>query len=194
MTTPAPGARERLVAAADRLFYAEGFRAVGIDRVLAESGAAKATLYAHFPSKDDLILAVLERREEEVAAYFAAAVARHRRRVGHPVEAFFAALAEWFKSPGFRGCAFQNAAVELVDPAHPGAAFARASKSRFNAMLAGLVHEGAGAAGAAQAPAVAVLVHGAIIAALMERSAAPAAVARDAAMRLLGEPKFSVKD
>jgi AcrR family transcriptional regulator len=54
--------RERLIDSADRLFYQEGFRAVGIDRVLAEAGAAKASLYAHFGSKDELMAACIERR------------------------------------------------------------------------------------------------------------------------------------
>ncbi len=57
-------ARERIVQTADRLFYEEGVRAVGIDRIIAEANVAKMTLYAHFPSKDDLILAVPGHREE----------------------------------------------------------------------------------------------------------------------------------
>ena len=58
-------ARQRIVETAERLFYAEGVRAVGIDRIIAEAGVAKMSLYNHFPSKDDLILAVLQYREEK---------------------------------------------------------------------------------------------------------------------------------
>jgi len=178
-------ARQRILDTADRLFYAEGIRAVGIDRVIAEAGVAKATLYAHFPSKDDLILAVLYHRESAVVAFFAEATARHRKRAKDPLRAFFAALKEWFASTGFRGCAFQNAAVELADPDHPGTAFVRGHKGRFHETLAGLVREAVGPAGEAVTPAVAVLVEGAIVTALIDRSPAAADVARDAAARLL---------
>ena len=178
-------ARDRLVDTADRLFYAEGVRAVGIDRVIAEAGVAKATLYAHFPSKDDLILAVLRHREAAVLAFFAEATARYRKRVKDPLRAFFAALKEWFQSPGFRGCAFQNAAVEMADPGHPGTAFVRGHKKRFHETLAGLVRAAVGPAGEAVIPAVAVLVEGAIMTAHIDRSPAAADVARDAAARLL---------
>lgn len=184
---PAPDARTRLVETADRLFYAHGVRAAGIDRVIAEAGVAKATLYAHFPSKDDLIVAVLAHREAAVTAFFAEAAARHGRRVKHPLRAFFAALKEWFESPGFRGCAFQNAAVELADPAHPGTAFVRGHKERFREAVAGLTRQAAGPAGAAVAPAVFLLVEGAVVTALITGSSASADVARDAALRLVGD-------
>jgi AcrR family transcriptional regulator len=184
-TKPTADARDRLLATADRLFYADGIRAVGIDRVIAEAGVAKATLYAHFPSKDDLILAVLQYREAAVVAFFAEATARHRKRAKDPLRAFFAALKEWFASPGFRGCAFQNATVELADPDHPGTAFVRGHKKRFHETLAAYVREAVGPAGDAVIPAVAVLVEGAIVTALIDRSPAAADVARDAAARLL---------
>jgi len=62
VATATPSARERLVEVASRLFYAEGIRAVGVDRVIAEAGVAKATLYAHFASKDELVAAYLARQ------------------------------------------------------------------------------------------------------------------------------------
>src|SRR5882672_10663358 len=102
-------ARQRILETADRLFYQDGIRAVGIDRVIAEAGVAKATLYAHFPSKDDLILAVLRHREASVTEYFRAAMERHGKRTKNKLRAFFAALKDWFQSDGFRGCAFINA-------------------------------------------------------------------------------------
>src|SRR3954467_8920991 len=113
--------RQRILETADRLFYGNGIRAVGIDRIIAEAGVAKMSLYKHFPSKDDLILAVLRHREEGVLEFFRSATERHGRRAKDPLRAFFAALKEWFETPGFRGCAFQNAAVELADPGHAGA-------------------------------------------------------------------------
>ena len=89
---------------AERLFYAEGVRAVGIDRIIAEAEVAKMTLYNHFASKDDLILAVLQYREAKFDEMFEKSIERHVRRGMDKLEAFFAALKDWFKSPGFRGC------------------------------------------------------------------------------------------
>src|SRR5213595_1701552 len=134
-------ARQRILETADRLFYQEGVRAVGIDRIIAEAGVAKMSLYKHFPSKDDLILAVLKHREEGVLEFFRSSMERHAEKTKHPLRAFFAALKEFFESPGFRGCPFQNAAVELADPAHPGTAFVRGHKQRFSEFLRGLVEE-----------------------------------------------------
>ena len=188
-TKTTPDARDRLLETADRLFYAEGIRAVGIDRVIAEANVAKATLYAHFPSKDDLILAVLQYREASVDAFFTEAITRHRKRIKDPFRAFFAALKEWFQSPGFRGCAFQNAIVELANPDHAGTAFVRGHKKRFHETLAGLVREAVGRAGEPIIPAIAVLVEGAIVTALIDRSPDAADVARDAAARLLASVK-----
>src|SRR5262249_26058371 len=128
-------ARQRILETADRLFYQDGIRAVGIDRIIAEAGVAKMSLYKHFPSKDDLILAVLVYREEAVLGFSRAAMERHAKKANLPLRAFFAALKEWFETPGFRGCPFQNATAELADPAHPGSEFVRGHKLRFGDFL-----------------------------------------------------------
>src|SRR5690242_10944419 len=106
-------ARQRILETADRLFYQDGIRAVGIDRIIAEAGVAKMSLYKHVPSKDDLILAVLKYREGVVLALFHSAMERHGKNAKSTLRAFFAALRDLFESPGFRGWPFQNAAVEL---------------------------------------------------------------------------------
>lgn len=182
-------ARQRLLETADRLFYAEGVRAVGIDRIIAEAGVAKMSLYKHFPSKDDLILAVLQYREGKVLEFFGSAMERHGKRTKDKLRAFFAALKDWFESPGFRGCAFQNAAVELADPAHAGTHFVRDHKRRFQAFLAGLVGEAVGDGVANVAPAVGLLVEGAIVTAVIQGSPDAVDVARDAALKLVAEAK-----
>lgn len=179
--------RQRLVETADRLFYQEGLRSVGIDRIIAEAGVAKMTLYAHFRSKDDLIMAVLEHREERMQEFFRAAMARHGKRKKDPLRAFFAALEELFESPGFRGCAFQNVAVELADPAHPGTQFVRDHKRRFSEMLRGFVEEAVGRPAAKLAPMIALLVEGAIVTAVIHGVPDSARVARDAALKLVEE-------
>lgn len=176
--------RQRLVETADRLFYQDGIRAVGIDRIIAEAGVAKMSLYKHFGSKDELIAAALAYREQRVETFFRDAMARHARRKRDDLRAFFAALKDWFESPDFRGCAFINAAVELADPAHVGAKFAKEHKRRFRAFIATLVDASLGASAAKVAPAISLLVEGAIVTALMNGSADAADVARDAALRL----------
>ncbi len=130
-------ARERLLEAASDLFYHEGITATGIDRVIERAGVAKASLYNNFAGKDDL-----------VAAYLAAALARVEGRLealertvpGGATLAFFADLVEVTAQPGFVGCPFLNAAVELA-PHAPArrvvAAFAERLAAFFAADLGG---------------------------------------------------------
>jgi AcrR family transcriptional regulator len=180
-------ARQRILETADRLFYQDGIRAVGIDRIIAEANVAKMSLYKHFPSKDDLILAVLQYREQAVLERFRSATERHARKAKSSLRAFFAALKEWFETPGFRGCAFQNAAVELADPDHPATKFVRGNKERFGELLRGLVEDAVGKSAAKVAPAVALLVEGAIVTAVIQGKPDAAVVARDAALKLVVE-------
>jgi len=187
--TSTSAAKQRLLDTADRLFYQEGLRAVGIDRIIAEAGVAKMTLYTYFPSKDDLIVAVLQYREAQVLAFFRAAMARHAARTTDPLRAFFAALKEWFESPGFRGCAFQNAAVELADPDHAGTQVVRDHKRRFANLLRGVVEEAVGTGAETLAPAITLLVEGAIVTAVIQGAPDAAEVARDAALQLVESAK-----
>ncbi len=182
--------RQRIVETAERLFYADGVRAVGIDRIIAEAQVAKMSLYNHFPSKDDLILAVLQFREEKFEGMFERWMERHTAAGLGRLNAFFAALKTWFDSPGFRGCMFINARVELADANHDGSKFAAGHKDRFHAQLAHIVAEMAGEkAAVALAPAIALLVEGAIITAVMQESSQAADVAKEAAFALLGNAK-----
>ncbi len=110
-TSTKPSPRERLLDAANELFYAEGVQSVGIDRVIARAGVAKASLYSTFGSKEALVRAYLERRHEVVVGRLRAAAAE----VEDPVErllAVFDAHAALFLRSGFRGCAFVAAAAE----------------------------------------------------------------------------------
>lgn len=178
-------ARQRILETADRLFYQHGVRAVGIDRIIAEAGVAKMTLYSHFPSKDDLILAVLRQREQAVLEFFRSSMERHGKKATSELRAFFAAFAEWLESPGFRGCVFQNAAIELADPAHSGASFAREHKRRFAELLRGFVAQSTDVSAAKLVPAIVLLVEGAIVTTAMHGTQGAAEVARDAAMKLV---------
>jgi AcrR family transcriptional regulator len=183
-------ARQRIMETAERLFYAEGVRSVGIDRIIAEAEVAKMTLYNHFPSKDDLILAVLQYREEKFDALFEKWMQKHVKAGMDRLEAFFASLKDWFKSPGFRGCMFINSCAELADANHAGSKFAAQHKERFHEVLKQIISECAGTKAAdSTASAISLLVEGAIVTAVMEQSAQPADVARDAAWALVAQSK-----
>jgi AcrR family transcriptional regulator len=115
-----PSARDRILDTAKRLFYRDGFRATGIDRIVAESGVAKMSLYRHFPSKEDLIAAFLDWRHDHWTSWFTAAVDARLAR-GEGLTAVADALGEWFAQEDFRGCAFINAVAETGaadDPRH----------------------------------------------------------------------------
>lgn len=182
--------RQRIVETAERLFYAEGVRAVGIDRIIAEAEVAKMSLYNHFPSKDDLILAVLQYREEKFDRMFENWISRHVSKGMDRLEAFFAALKDWFESPGFRGCMFINARVELADAKHPASKFSARHKERFQCMLQSIIEESVGKKSAETlSPAIFLLVEGAIVTAVMTQSSESAEVARETALALRTKTK-----
>lgn len=108
---PRPSARERLLTAADELFYEEGVHTVGIDRVIEQAGVAKASLYNTFGSKEALIRAYLESRHAKIAGHITDYIARYdtprERLLG-----VFEAQGSLFAAPGFRGCAFVSASAE----------------------------------------------------------------------------------
>lgn len=111
-------ARARLLSTAGRIFYAEGIRAVGIDRVIAEAQVTRATLYRHFPGKDDLILAYLRDADLAIRAQADAALGAGLTPAD-TLRAITGAIIGGIQSPGFRGCAFLNAAAEYPSPEHP---------------------------------------------------------------------------
>ena len=107
---------ERILAAADKLFYLHGIRAVGVDGVAEEAGVSKRTLYNHYPTKDDLIAAYLVGRFKHIAP--SDAPARDQ------ILGYFERLEREFERSDFRGCAYVNAVCELSDPKHPAATIA----------------------------------------------------------------------
>lgn len=111
-------ARSRLLRTASELFYAEGLHSVGIDRIIATAQVTRATLYRHFSSKDDLVVAYLTQIDEAVRAQVDAARVQGDSP-GDIVRAVGRSLAEGIRSDGFRGCAFLNAVAEYPDPDHP---------------------------------------------------------------------------
>lgn len=109
-------ARRRVLDTATALFYAEGVHAVGIDRIIAEAGVAKATFYHHFPAKDELVRAYIEQQSQLGQAAIAQLAHRSPRET---LLAIFGLIADAARQPGYRGCPFINAAAEYPDPASP---------------------------------------------------------------------------
>lgn len=176
-------ARERLLAAADELFYADGVHTVGIDRVIDRAGVAKATLYSTFGSKDELIRAYLERRHVARQERMTTVLARYEtprdRLLG-----VFDALAESVSEPGYRGCAFINASAE-TPPGGPVEQVSDESRAWMRSLLLSLSR----AAGAVEpehlARQLGLLYDGASACARMDRDPGAALAARATAATLL---------
>ena len=158
-------ARDRILATAHDLFYSDGIRATGVDRIIAQSGVAKLTFYRHFASKDDLVRAFLAYRHERWMAWFVDALGRHGAKPGGGLVPVLAAMAEWFRDPGFRGCAFINATAEVGGSLPDVIAISRSHKKDMTDVISQLLPECAGREAAAHAAAVAV--DGAIVHAQM---------------------------
>jgi AcrR family transcriptional regulator len=134
-------ARERILSAADRLFYAQGVRAVGVDRLVDEAGVTRVTFYRHFPSKDQLVSAYLAGRLRSDREQVARLRAAHH---GDP-ETVLAALAEVLvtemATPGFRGCAFANVTAEYCEDKHPAKSEAEQHQAWLLEEVSGLLRE-----------------------------------------------------
>lgn len=165
-TTCASDTIPALLAATERLIYAGGIHATGMDAIVKASGVARKTIYRHFGTKDELVAAALRQRDARWMAWFGARCRRAPTPAGQLLAAFDA-LAEWFATPDFRGCAFINAAGETGDPASPVRLVARRHKQALHDFLRQLAIEH----GAADANAVArqwlILIDGAISVALV---------------------------
>jgi AcrR family transcriptional regulator len=110
------GARERILDTAYELFSRHGIRAVGVDRIVAEAGVAKMSLYRHFPSKDDLILSFLQEREQRWTNEWLRAEAERRgATAAERMLAIFDVFGEWFVIADFEGCSFINVLLEFDD-------------------------------------------------------------------------------
>jgi AcrR family transcriptional regulator len=110
--------RDRVLDTADRLFFSVGVHAVGVDRIIDEAGVARATLFRHFRTKDDLVAAYLERRADHARATLTKMRAEHADP-GRMLAAIADVVDGYRNQPGFRGCEFINAAAEFADPEHP---------------------------------------------------------------------------
>lgn len=148
VTTTSPGpapddVRQRIVTAADALFYGRGIQSVGMDEVRAAAGVSLKRLYAEFPGKEQLVLAVLDARHrlwQDGLAQTAAGIVAPRERL----LAVYDFLERWFTDETFRGCGFINAFGELGATSPAVAEAARAHKESFQGYLARLTEDAGG--------------------------------------------------
>jgi AcrR family transcriptional regulator len=165
---------ERILATADRLFNGEGIRAVGVDKIAAEIGISKRTLYNYYPSKDELVFAYLSRRHVPVRS--------SAQPPGEQILELFDWLEHWFASDGFRGCPFVNAVAEMGGSA---AKIAIEFKEQRRVWMRALLEQINVSDPDSLATQLAILVEGAIASALVRGDPTIARSAKQAARTLL---------
>lgn len=171
------GTAGRILAAADRLFYLQGIRAVGVDTVAAEAGVSKRTLYNHFPSKDHLIAAYLTARFRPLPP--SDAPAREQ------ILGAYDRLERLIADGSFRGCPYVNAVTEIGDPKHPAIAIARQFKEERRLWYRALLERLGAPDPDALATQLQLLFEGGLATALVRGDPAVAKSARAAAETLL---------
>jgi len=136
MARPETDTRQRIIAAASKLFYSEGIKSVSVDAVAAAAGVTKRTLYYHFDSKDDLIAAYLGGRDQPNLAMFQRWFAESRGGLPARIEAIFRNLARSARHPKWKGCGFLRTSAELANmPGHPAIRIGAAHKKKFESWL-----------------------------------------------------------
>ncbi|WP_372574650.1 TetR/AcrR family transcriptional regulator [Ruegeria jejuensis] len=180
-----PNKRDELVRKALEIFYRDGFNATGMDRLVVETGVSKTSMYKHFRTKDDLILAALRLRDENFRNWLFRECEHGADTPEGQMLAMFDVLADWFAQDGFRGCMFIKASAEFQDKAHPINAQAAEHKRLLLGWLTGLAQQAGFAAPEQLAMQLLLLKEGAIVAAAMLGADGPAREAKDAARLLL---------
>jgi AcrR family transcriptional regulator len=183
---PKPAMKDRILETADRLFYLQGIRAIGVDTIAAEIGISKRTLYNHFPSKDALIAAYLERRFVPPRA--------SDKPPAEQILATFDALERRFSARDFRGCPFVNAVAELGPEDQSVRRIAIAFKESRRLWFRDLLQQLGVSDPEALATQLALLVDGSIAQDLVRNDPAMARAAKEAARVLLANAGVVVDD
>lgn len=178
-----PSVEAKILDTALRLFYAEGIRATGVDRVIEEAGVATMSFYRNFKSKDGLVAAVLERRDELWMEWFTGVVEAPSVAPKDRLLKVFDALEQWFRRPDFHGCMFINVSGEFAE----ADSTARQGAMRHKARLRSYVESLAEQAGLSReiGQMLFLLAEGAIVSAHIQKDLNAAATAKAAAKRLI---------
>ncbi|MFC5759783.1 TetR/AcrR family transcriptional regulator [Rhizobium sp. GCM10022189] len=186
MAKNASDTRERIVAAAAKLFYSEGIRAVSVDAVAEKADVTKRTLYYHFDSKDDLIAAYLETRDQPNLAVYRRWFAETDGDLPAKVRGIFDQLARSARHPKWRGCGYLRTSAELANmPGHPAIKVGAAHKKNVEKWLASLFEEKDFAEPAKLARQIVLLLDGCFAAVLLHRDPAYMETAGEAAATLV---------
>ena len=178
--------RERIIAAANLLFYAEGIRAVSVDAIAAKAGVTKKTLYYHFRSKDDLIEAYVLSRDQPNLKAFARRFAEAPGDLPDKVAALFTGLARRAGQSRWKGCGFMRTAAELVNlPGHPALKAGAAHKKKFETWLTGCLSDGGVSEAEILARRIVLLMEGAFSTLLIHRDPAYAEAGAEAARAMV---------
>lgn len=180
-------ARERILQTAHDLFYREGIRATGIDRIIAQAHVTKVTFYRHFPSKNDLVAAYLDYRHVQWMSWFTTALESATQNSEFPLGPIVFALKEWFETPDYRGCAFVNGVVELDGVGTWVAEVSLRHKQDMIRAITALLPPGKENTGIAQAAAMAI--DGAIVRVQMEKNPGAALAVLETILRALCESR-----
>jgi len=132
--------RGHILETASNLFYERGVRAVGVDLVIKEAGVAKTSLYRYFPTKDDLVVAFLEREDADFWSVWDAVAGRHADDPAGEVEAHMRWIGERLSRSNYRGCPQINVAAEFAEPDHPARLVARDHMQALRARLAAIAN------------------------------------------------------
>ena len=159
--------RQRILDTASTLFYERGVRAVGVDLVVDESGVAKTSLYRHFRTKDDLIVAFLEREDAEFWAQWDEVAARHADDPVAELEAHMRWIGKRLARANYRGCPQINVAAEFAEADHPSRTVSREHMQAMRKRLADLARRFGAARPSELAAQLGVLVNGAFVSASM---------------------------
>ena len=163
----APDVRQRILDTASALFYERGVRAVGVDLVVDESGVAKTSLYRHFRTKDDLIVAFLQREDAEFWAQWDEVAARHADDPVAEIEAHMRWIGKRLARANYRGCPQINVAAEFAEADHPSRTVSREHMQAMRKRLADSARKLGAARPGELAAQLGVLVNGAFVSASM---------------------------
>jgi AcrR family transcriptional regulator len=182
--TPRGAARDSILRTALELFYAGGVRAVGVDTIADRAGVAKVTLYRHFPTKAELVSAVLEAADAGYLAAYRAAMDAAGTDPRARVAALFEGLDTLAQQPGFRGCIFINTGLALADLEHPAHERVRRHKDALRELLAGELEAAGKRDVGRRADQLLLLVDGALVAGALRPGRHPARSAAELALKV----------
>jgi len=180
-----PSRKDELIDKALEVFYRDGFHATGMDKLVAETGISKTSMYKYFRTKEELIQATLERRHEHLTGLLVDGPAARADTPKGQLLASFDALQEWIASDDFNSCMFIKASSEYQDPSHPIHQISAAHKRALTDHMTGLARKADAKEPEALARQLMLLMEGAIVTAHMQGKAFAAPDAKDAARTLI---------